>query len=100
MGGTDTVLRAIQHFGPRGQIAYVHFRDLMGTAERFTECFIGEGELDVTAIMRALTRVGFAGCLIDDHAPQMVGDDGWAPRARAYQAGYLQGLLRAVTDLS
>ena len=28
------------------------------------------------------------------------GDEGWAPKSRAYQTGYLQGLLRAVEDMS
>ena len=64
---------------------------MQGTGDDFAECFIGEGNLDVTAVMRALKEVGFAGALIDDHVPRMVGDDGWAPRARAYQTGYLHG---------
>lgn len=99
MGGTAEVLRGIRHFGPRGQLAYVHFRDVRGTASCFQECFPGEGDVDVTAVMRALREVGFAGPIIDDHAPLMVGDSGWAPKSRAYQTGYLQGLLRAVEDL-
>jgi mannonate dehydratase len=100
MGGTENVLRGIRHFGPRGQIVYVHFRDVQGTAGRFQECFPGEGVLDVTAVMGALKEAGFTGCIIDDHAPQMAGDAGWAPRSRAYQTGYLMGLLRAVNDLT
>ena len=99
MGGTAEVLRGIRHFGPQGRIAYVHFRDVRGTAARFSECFPGEGDVDVTAVMRALREVGFAGVVIDDHAPLMVGDSGWAPKSRAFQTGYLQGLLRAVEDL-
>lgn len=100
MGGTENVLRGIRHFGPRGKIFYVHFRDVQGTAARFQECFPGEGVLDVTAVMRALKESGFTGCIIDDHAPLMAGDEGWAPRSRAYQTGYLMGLLRAVDDLT
>ncbi len=99
MGGTAEVLRGIRHFGPRGRIAYVHFRDVQGTAACFSECFPGEGDVDVTATMRALREGGFAGVVIDDHAPLMVGDTGWAPKSRAYQTGYLQGLLRAIEDL-
>ncbi|HEU5328495.1 MAG TPA: mannonate dehydratase [Thermomicrobiales bacterium] len=100
MGGTANVLRGIHHFGPRGQISYVHFRDVQGTAECFQECFPGEGTVNVTAVLRALREVGFTGVIIDDHAPLMVGDEGWAPKSRAYQTGYLQGLLRAVEDMS
>lgn len=99
IGGTATVLRGIREFGARGKIGYVHFRDVQGTAECFQECFPGEGIVDVTAVMRALREVGFGGVIIDDHAPLMVGDEGWAPKSRAFQTGYLQGLLRAVEDL-
>lgn len=100
MGGTENVIRGIRHFGPKKQIAYVHFRDIQGGGDRFNECFIGEGWLDVTRIVRELRQVGFTGFLIDDHAPRMVGDDdGWHPRTRAYQTGYLQGLLRAVEEM-
>lgn len=100
MGGTANVLRGIRHFGPKGQIVYVHFRDVQGMGDQFAECFIGEGDLDITAILQALKEGGYTGLLMDDHAPHMVGDTGWAPRSRAYQTGYLMGLLRAVNDLS
>lgn len=99
MGGTAEVLRGIRHFGPQGLIGHVHFRDVQGTAGCFQECFPGEGGVDVTAVMRTLREVGFNGFVVDDHAPLMIGDSGWAPKSRAYQTGYLQGLLRAIEDL-
>jgi mannonate dehydratase len=100
MGGTENVLRGLRHFGPRGQIAYVHFRDVQGTGDQFSECFLGEGNLDLTRVLRTLIEVGYTGFLIDDHVPHLVGDAGWAPRGRCYSTGYLMGLLRAVTDLT
>lgn len=100
MGGSEYALKGIRHFGERGKLCYVHFRDVQGTAERFQECFPGEGILDVTGVMRALKEVGFRGAIIDDHAPRMVGDEGWSSRSRAFQTGYLQGMLRAVNDLT
>ena len=42
MGGTANVLRGIRHFGPKGRIVYVHFRDIEGTASNFSECFVGQ----------------------------------------------------------
>ena len=74
MGGTANVLRGIRHFGPQNRIVYVHFRDIAGTGSDFSECFVGSGDLDVTAAMRALKESGFTGAIIDDHAPAMVGD--------------------------
>jgi len=100
MGGTENVLRGIRHFGPRNQIVYVHLRSVEGEGDRFNECFIGEGPLDVTAVVRAFKEVGYRGFVTDDHAPQMVGDEDWHPRARCYQTGYVMGLLRAVSDLA
>jgi mannonate dehydratase len=101
MGGTANVLRGIRYFGPQGRIVYVHFRDIAGTPGDFSECFVGSGDLDVTAAMLALKASGFNGPIIDDHAPAMIGDDEeWHFRARGYQTGYLQGLLRAVNDLT
>jgi D-mannonate dehydratase len=73
---------------------------VLGEGGDSQECYIGEGQLDITRLLRALRDVGFAGCIIDDHAPRIVGDDGWHPRARAYQTGYLMGLLRALGDLA
>jgi mannonate dehydratase len=100
IGGTEYVLRGIRHFGPRNQIVYVHFRGVEGMGDRFSECFIGEGDLDLTAVLRALREVGFDGPVIDDHKPKMVGDAGWSPRGRAYQTGYIQGMLRVLDDLA
>lgn len=100
MGGNANVRRGIEHFGRKGQIAYVHFRGVEGEGDTFNECFIGEGPLDVTGHMKLLKEVGFDGFVIDDHAPKMIGDEGWNPRSRLYQTGYLMGLLRAVDDLT
>lgn len=100
MGSTEAVLRGIRQFGPRGKIVYVHLRDVIGTADNFRECFLGEGPLDVVAVIRALKEIGYNGPIVDDHASAMIGDSGWNLRARGYQAGFLQGLLRAADALT
>lgn len=99
MRGGAGVLDAIEHFGSRGKIVYVHFRDVQGAADRFQECFLGEGNVDVVDAMRAFKRVGFTGFFIDDHVPHMVDDTQWGHRGRALATGYIQGLLAAVTRL-
>ena len=92
------VLDAVAHFGERRQIAYVHFRDVQGTVPRFQECFLGEGNLDPMATIRALHRVGFDGFMIDDHVPQIVDDTEWGHRGRAHATGYLQALVAVVAS--
>jgi mannonate dehydratase len=102
MGGSDYVLNALRFFGERDKLFYIHFRDVQGTGNVFNECFIGDGQVDITAALGVLKEVGFTGCLIDDHVPHMVGDgeSGWGTQGRLYSTGYLMGLLRAFTDLT
>jgi mannonate dehydratase len=105
MGGQAAVDQVIDSFGARGQICYVHFRDVRGVVPTFAECFLGEGNLDPVAVVRRLLAVGFDGFLIDDHVPAMVGDvatwgdissEAYCSRGRANAIGYLQGVLSAV----
>jgi mannonate dehydratase len=99
MRGGQGVLEAIDYFGLRGKIVYGHFRDVQGAAERFQECFLGEGNVDVVDALLALRRVGFTGFLIDDHVPRIVDDTEWGHRGRAHQTGYIMGLLKAIERL-
>jgi mannonate dehydratase len=93
-GGATNVMAMIEHFGPRGRILYVHFRDVQGTVPSFKECFIGEGNYDPAQVMLALRRNGFRGFLLDDHVPHLDDDTPWGHRGRAHAIGYIQGLLR------
>jgi mannonate dehydratase len=99
-GGAANVAAMIEHFGPRGQILYVHFRDVQGTTPRFQECFIGEGNYDAPRTLLALKRAGFGGFLLDDHVPRLVDDTTWAHRGRAHAIGYLQGALATIEALA
>ncbi|HEX8497437.1 MAG TPA: mannonate dehydratase [Actinomycetales bacterium] len=105
MAGADSVDEVIDTLGPAGRIFYVHFRDVQGTVPAFTECFLGEGNLDPGRVVRRLHDAGFDGFLIDDHVPAMVGDlDTWGDtspeaycsRGRAHAIGYLQGVLNGL----
>ncbi len=90
------VMEAIEYFGSRGRIFYVHLRDVLGGAEDFTECFLGEGNMNIFKVMRKLKQVGFNGLLIDDHVPHMVNDTPWGHRGRAFATGYITAMLDAV----
>lgn len=95
-GGAPNVETMIRHFGPKGRIAYVHFRDVQGTVPNFQECFIGEGNFDALATLKLLREVGFDGFLIDDHVPRMIDDTLYCHRGRAHAVGYLQGMMAAI----
>jgi mannonate dehydratase len=99
MGGMESVLQGIRHFGPRGKLIYVHFRDVQGTVPCFNECFIGEGNLEPFEVMKSLKEASFTGFIIDDHVPQMIDDTRWGHRGRAYATGYLSALIEVVNKL-
>ena len=92
----EGVVDAIRFFGDRRKIFYVHFRDVQGPVEDFTECFLGDGNCDPVQSMRALKRVGFQGFILPDHVPRMAGDGKWCHRGRAWTVGYIQALIAAV----
>jgi len=100
MGGHENVIRGIRHFAPKGKIYYGHFRDVQGTADKFAECFLGEGNVNLVAAMKTFKECGFTGFLIDDHVPHMVDDSEWGHRGRAYATGYMLALLSAVNQLA
>lgn len=103
--GADSLL---VEFVERDAVAYVHFRDVRGYVPRFQEAFLGHGNLDVVGLLQRLMDVDFDGFLIDDHVPLLDGDpeidDDWvkspyAFRGRAYANGFLQGMVKALTEV-
>jgi mannonate dehydratase len=98
--GVD-VSATIQRLG--NDIRYVHFRDVRGTAESFTETFHDNGPTDMVAAMRAYRAIGFDGPIRPDHVPQLAGEDdgepGYTMKGRLFAFGYLRGLMQA-TELT
>ena len=88
---------AIRRLGPR--INYVHFRDVRGTAERFTETFHDNGPTDMFAAMKAYRDAGFDGPIRPDHVPQLVGEEngepGYTMLGRLFAYGYIRALMQA-----
>ena len=81
-------------------IRYVHFRDIRGTRDAFTETFHDNGQTDMPAAMRAYRDIGFKGLMRPDHVPQLVGEDdgepGYTMLGRLFAYGYMRGLMQAV----
>jgi mannonate dehydratase len=89
----EDIESALEYFGARGKLFYVHFRDVDGTVPRFNETFLDQGNYDAVRIFELLDEVGFRGLIIPDHVPHVEGDSDWDHRGRAHAVGYLQGLL-------
>jgi mannonate dehydratase len=98
MRGGAGILESIEHFGKKGRLFYVHLRDVQGSAEDFTECFIEEGNSNILNVMRKLKEVGFNSFIIDDHVPHFVNDSPYGHRGRAYAIGYIKAMLEVVNS--
>jgi mannonate dehydratase len=96
---TDDLPAVIRHFGGQDAIAFVHFRDVRGSADNFVETFHDEGPTDMLACMHAYREVGFDGPLRVDHVPTLEGDvaavPGYGPVSRLHAIGYTAALAEA-----
>ncbi len=92
---SEEIQHAIHQLGKK--IAYIHFRDVRGTAEDFAETFHDNGPTDMAAIIRSLREIGFDGPLRPDHVPQHEGEfdlePGYTMLGRLFAFGYIRGLL-------
>jgi mannonate dehydratase len=81
------------------RIAFVHFRDVAGTGEDFTETFHDDGPTDMAAMLRLYHEIGFRGPIRVDHVPSLSGEEdlphGYAYLGRLFAFGYMKGILDA-----
>jgi mannonate dehydratase len=75
----------------------VHFRDVEGTAQDFTETFHDNGPTDMPAMLRLYAGLGFRGPIRVDHVPSLTGEEqlphGYAYLGRLFAIGYMKGIL-------
>ncbi len=90
----------IRHFGGRGKIFSVDFRNIKGELEHFQETFPETGKADMVATMQAYHDSGFDGWMTPDHAIHMEGDTDWGHRYWAYAVGHIRGLDQALKGTS
>jgi len=116
MGFGATMGDVIRHYGPRGQLHYVHFQSHNGVPPFFSENFVELADFNPFGVVRALQEVGFDGVMIPGHVPQLDGDSEWrntytvsdarythpmgGHRARAYTIGFMKGLIAAAGEAS
>ena len=93
----EDVIAGIAALGDK--IAFVHARNVRGTAADFVETWHDDGEINMPDVIRALKRVGYSGTVRPDHAPSMAGESndtpGYEMLGRLFAAGYLKGLFDA-----
>lgn len=93
----DDVPSLIREFA--ANIPFVHFRNVRGGARDFVETFHDDGDLDMSACMRAYLEIGFSGPLRPDHVPTMAGEandhPGYETLGRLFALGYIRGLAEA-----
>lgn len=81
------------------RITFVHFRDIAGNAEDFTETFHDNGPTDMPAMLQLYHELGFRGPIRVDHVPSLAGEEGlphgYAYLGRLFAVGYMKGILDA-----
>lgn len=98
----ENIPEVIREFGAENKIFFVHFRDIRGTAEEFSETFHDDGQTNMFEAMKAYKEIGFDGPVRIDHVPTMEGENnrepGYGEVGRLFAIGYLKGLLEGAED--
>jgi len=86
------VLEGLRHFGKRGKISTVHFRNVSSPLPTFVETFPDNGYMDMHKAIRVLRDIGYEGTITPDHMPDFASgfNEG---TGEAYAIGYIRGLL-------
>jgi mannonate dehydratase len=96
----EDIPSAIEYFGKRDKIFFVHFRDIRGDKWNFEETFHDEGITDMHLAMQKYYEIGFKGPLRPDHVPTVAGDSnahpGYSELGTLFAMGYIKGLMEAV----
>jgi mannonate dehydratase len=91
----DEISDVIRHFGSRGKIFNVHFRNIRGGFLKFEETMPDDGDVDMPRALRIYRDVGYDGMIMPDHVPQISGDPG-GHKAFAFCHGYIRALLQTL----
>ena len=88
------VYETVARHAARGEIAYMHLRNVRGRVPRYHETFIDEGDVDVARIVKILRDANYQGVLIPDHAPAMSCAAPWHA-GMAFAMGYIAALVKS-----
>lgn len=116
-GGSSLVLNEINHYGRKGKLFLVHFRNVRGslpTAGAFEEALLDDGDMNMFRLLLELHKVGYDGCINPDHVPIMEGVNtepnphwphtciewNYSNIGYAYSIGYIKALLAALVEFA
>ncbi len=92
------IFDVIRYFGSRQKIFNVHFRNIRGKRDHFSETFPDEGDVNFWQAIQVYKEVGYDKMLMPDHMPKHKGDpDG--NQAFAFAYGYIKALIQAVDQI-
>jgi mannonate dehydratase len=87
----------VREWGDEKKIFFVHFRDIRGQGEYFSETFHDNGPTDMAKMLKVYHESGFDGPIRPDHAPTMEGESndrpGYAMAGKVLAIGYMKGVL-------
>ena len=92
------IFDVIRHFGTRGKIFNIHFRNIKGNRNHFSEAYPDEGDMNMVKVAQTLREVGFDGMVMPDHMPTHK-DDPDGNQAFAYAYGYIKAILQTLGEL-
>ena len=84
----------IRYFGTRDKIFNVHFRNIRGHRNDFTEVYPDEGDVDMVKAIQTYKEVGYRYMLMPDHVPTAANDPGGL-QSFAFCYGYIRGLIQS-----
>ena len=96
----------VEYFAQRKKIFNVHFRNIRGGLNNFSETWPDEGDVNMYQLVKILHKAGYEYMLMPDHAPlhpDDVAPEGVTRRvsqAWAFQYGYIIALIQAAENES
>jgi mannonate dehydratase len=93
------IFDVIRYFGSRKKIFNVHFRNIRGKRDNFSETYPDEGDINFVKAMMVYKEVGYPYMMMPDHVPQHPDDRGGS-QAFAFAYGYIRALIQAMDHIS
>lgn len=91
------IFDVIRYFGKRRKIFNVHFRNIRGKRDKFTETYPDEGDINFVKAMKVYKEVGYPYMMMPDHMPTHPLDRG-GNQAFFFAYGYIRALIQSMKE--